>query len=159
MKNLYLKTLIFIFLLHGCDESNTNNIVGVEESYDLQVSFYHKELAEIMAYELDKKGIKYIRESDTDIKYLVTDSQTVTNLMYEIKMNDLPSNRSVTLTSDVTLKQFEDVLSKADIDYVVKHRKGEKWIVWSEEKESERRLLLDIVLQLDSQRLIKQING
>ncbi len=46
----------------GCDESNTNNIVSVKDAYDLQVSFYNKELTDIMVNELDKKDIQYITQ-------------------------------------------------------------------------------------------------
>jgi len=160
MTRLYAKVLIICLsaLLLGCDKSTKTDIV-VEEYYDLDVSFFDKELADTMASELDKREIKYIREGDLKIRYLVSNSQAVTNLVYEINMNDLPSNRSVNLTSGVSNKQFESALDKAGIEYVVKHRKGEKWIVWSEEKESEGRALLNKILKLDEQRIIEQVNG
>ena len=158
---LYIKiaAIFFAVALIGCSESNKDDTTKVSLSYDLHVSFFDKELADIMASELEKEKIKYIRENDTKISYLVVNSRIVTNLIYEINMNDLPTGRSINISSNVSSNQFEKELTKAGIKYAVKHRKGLKWIVWSKEKKTDGQVILDEVLRVGKERLIKDMNS
>ena len=105
-------------------------------SEELSITLYEKDHTALLIEALELNGIPHKLNSEGKITYSSEHDATVSSLLREVISNDLPSTNSVYYHSKAQRKEFIEKLKQNNINFVVKNRYNEEWVVWENSQTS-----------------------
>ncbi len=114
-------------------------------NYDLTIEIYEKEVVDELTKKLDERGIKYLRVNEFTIKYSFENYNEINQISNNVVTNDLPGGRAVTFPmpgyNELLMSEFD----KNNIGYIVKYRRGQKWVVWDKKNKEKGNDLVNLI--------------